>query len=78
MSYKYFENKDCEFYPCHEMKEQNCLFCFCPLYLLECGGAFKMLEGKDGHKVKDCGDCKITHSKDGYDYVMKKLREKGV
>ncbi len=35
MSYKFFENKDCEFYPCHKVSEQNCLFCFCQLYNLD-------------------------------------------
>ncbi|MCL2177308.1 MAG: cysteine-rich small domain-containing protein [Firmicutes bacterium] len=52
MSYKFFQNRACEFFPCHEVKEVdlgidfggslenfNCLFCFCPLYNLkdECG-----------------------------------------
>ncbi|MBR5155066.1 MAG: metal-binding protein [Clostridia bacterium] len=78
MNYKYFENKDCEFYPCHKMEEQNCLFCFCPLYFLDCGGKFKMIEGKAGHMIKDCSDCTIPHLPNGYDYVMKKLEEKGV
>ena len=33
-SYRYFENRACKYYPCHEVEndEMNCLFCFCPLY----------------------------------------------
>lgn len=74
MSCKYFENKDCEFYPCHDAVKLNCLFCFCPLYNLDCGGNFKMIESKNGGMLKDCSDCLIPHSENGYDYVMKKLK----
>lgn len=39
--YKFFQNKECEYFPCHKVKEAedfNCLFCYCPLYLKEeCG-----------------------------------------
>ncbi len=78
MSCKYFENRECEFYPCHNMENQNCLFCFCPLYFLDCGGNFVMIEFEDGREVKDCSECKIPHRCDGYDYVIKKLKETGV
>ena len=74
MSYKFFENKECEFYPCHKgMKEINCLFCYCPLYRLEdCGGSFKLL--KNG--VKDCSGCTFPHVRENYEKVIKKLSEK--
>ncbi len=78
MSYRYFENKDCEYYPCHKTKKLNCLFCFCPLYFLDCEGNFKMIEAEDGSIIKDCSNCTIPHCRDGYDYVIKKLKEKGV
>ncbi len=78
MSCKYFENRDCEFYPCHGLKNQNCLFCFCPLYFLDCGGNFVMIECDDGRKVKDCSSCTIPHICDGYGYVLNKLKEVGV
>ena len=30
-SFYYFENRDCQYYPCHKgMAEMNCLFCYCP------------------------------------------------
>ncbi|MEG0918538.1 MAG: cysteine-rich small domain-containing protein [Anaerovoracaceae bacterium] len=71
--YKFFSHKECEFFPCHNVKSKddfNCLFCFCPLYALgdKCGGKFKFT--KDG--TKDCTDCLIPHSSGGYDYIMKK------
>ena len=75
MSYRYFKNTDCEYYPCHSSDELNCLFCFCPLYRIDCGGNFKMIEGKDGKLIKDCSDCLIPHSEKGYDYIIKKLEE---
>lgn len=74
MGYKFFENKDCEFYPCHSGGSLNCLFCFCPLYNLDCGGNFKMITGKNGVLIKDCSECLIPHSENGYDYIIKKLQ----
>ncbi len=40
--YNFFQNKECEYFPCHKgVKEEdfNCLFCYCPLYTLgkHCG-----------------------------------------
>lgn len=41
MNYKYFIHQDCSFYPCHDLAEwKSCLFCWRPLYLLDCGGDF--------------------------------------
>ena len=34
-SYRYFENRACKFYPCHDMEHLNCLFCYCPLNSME-------------------------------------------
>ncbi|MBQ3009245.1 MAG: metal-binding protein, partial [Oscillospiraceae bacterium] len=32
-SFRFFENRDCEYYPCHKTDHPlNCLFCYCPLY----------------------------------------------
>lgn len=72
--YKFFTHEKCEFYPCHKIsedKKMNCLFCYCPLYALKenCGGNFKY--NKEG--IKDCSDCLIPHSENGYDYIMQKI-----
>lgn len=72
-NYKYFKNEKCEFFPCHKgisEEEFNCLFCYCPLYMLgdECGGNFIVNNG-----IKDCTNCLIPHSDGGYDYIMQKM-----
>jgi Zn-finger protein len=67
----YFSNTSCEYYPCHGIEGQNCLFCFCPLYTLECGGSYT----RTAKGFKDCSACGIVHEKDGYDFVMKKLMD---
>ena len=74
MSYKIFTNKDCEAFPCHEIddKKFNCLFCYCPLYFIECPGSYKLL--KNG--LKDCMECAIPHKGDRawnvmQDYILK-------
>ena len=56
--YAYFAHRECEYFPCHpgaDPENFNCLFCFCPLYLLgpRCGGSFAA--GPDGRK--DCSGC---------------------
>lgn len=72
-SYKYFSNKSCQYYPCHNTKnpdEFNCLFCYCPLYRTEdCGGNYTILQ----NGIKDCSNCMIPHSANGYDYIISKL-----
>ena len=74
MSYKYFDNKECEYFPCHKGANSdnfNCLFCYCPLYALgeECGGNTTYLE----NGVKDCSNCTFPHNKDNYNKIMEKL-----
>lgn len=77
MNYKFNQNKNCEFFPCHKMENTenfNCLFCYCPLYMLgkECGGNYKFTAGD----IKDCSACLLPHIKDvGYDHVQKKMME---
>lgn len=72
--YKFNQNKQCEYFPCHkgiDKDDFNCLFCYCPLYMLEnkCGGDFKVTKG-----VKDCSGCTKPHQKDGFDFVMSKMK----
>ncbi|MDI0267762.1 cysteine-rich small domain-containing protein [Clostridioides difficile] len=75
-NYKFFNHKDCEFFPCHKTnkpEEFNCLFCYCPLYALgeNCGGNFKYTD-KD---IKDCSSCMLPHKKDNYNYIMGKFQD---
>lgn len=71
-SYRFFQNKECEYFPCHRVKNDenfNCLFCYCPLYFLEeCGG-----NHIDNMGIKDCTNCLIPHSENGYDYIVDKI-----
>jgi Zn-finger protein len=69
--YKFFTNKKCEYYPCHDLDEINCLFCFCPLYhKKDCGGNCSYI--KD---VKDCSQCTKPHQKENYDLIIQELEK---
>jgi Zn-finger protein len=71
MKYRYFCHKECEWYPCHKNVDNlNCLFCFCPIYPYECGGKYKLLE----NGLKDCSECGLPHSQEGYDYIINFLK----
>ena len=74
MGKDFFENKDCEYYPCHAgLSEINCLFCYCPLYFLEyCGGNPIYLD-KSG--IKDCSLCTFPHKRKNYIDVITILME---
>ena len=72
-NYKFFQNNECEYFPCHkDVKEEdfNCLFCYCPLYMLKnkCGGNFKYTNG-----FKNCSDCVLPHNNGSYEYIMSKM-----
>ena len=76
MSYKFFENKECEYYPCHKTgSDINCLFCFCPLYDTDCPGNYRYVD-RGGKKVKSCIDCTFVHLPENYDIVMELIRKK--
>ena len=73
--YKFFQNSECEYFPCHETTDKenfNCLFCYCPLYMLKgnCGGNFVKT-----HDIKDCSKCLLPHSKGSYERIMSKMKE---
>lgn len=74
--YDFFQNRACEFFPCHPGAEEegfSCLFCFCPLYALGegCGGDFTYTpEG-----VKDCSGCLRPHRRENYDDICALLAQ---
>ncbi len=75
-NYKFFQHKECEFFPCHKVKDPenfNCLFCYCPLYALgdKCGGNFSYNE----KGFKDCTDCALPHTRNNYEYIISKYNE---
>lgn len=75
-NYKFFQHRECEFFPCHKTEDEenfNCLFCYCPLYALgeNCSGNFKYTE--DG--IKDCSNCLVPHKRKNYEYIMSKFMD---
>lgn len=73
MSYNFFKNEQCEYFPCHTTNDKdnfNCLFCYCPLYPFEkCGGNYTILS----NGWKDCSKCLIPHKQ--YDVIIERLVE---
>ena len=75
-SYRFYQNRECEYFPCHKVsneEEFNCLFCFFPLYALGSGCGGNCSYTKDG--IKDCSACLLPHSPKGYDYITDKFKE---
>lgn len=73
-SHRFFQNKDCRYFPCHKVKDSsafNCLFCYCPLYALgdNCGGNCSYTE----NGIKDCSNYLIPRSPEDYDYINSKV-----
>lgn len=74
-SHKFFENKECKYFPCHKGLEAfNCLFCYCPMYPKEkCLGNPRYIERSE-RKIKDCSNCTFPHQPENYDKIMEFLR----
>ena len=74
-SYKFFQNKQCEYFPCHQCGGEgfSCLFCYCPLYALgdKCGGKFTYTETG----IKDCSDCLRPHCRENYDGITRQVSQ---
>ena len=74
--YRFFQNRECEYFPCHQgIREEDfsCLFCYCPLYALgeACGGAFTYTEAG----VKSCLLCAFPHRRENYEAVLARFPE---
>ncbi len=70
----FFQNKECEYFPCHKtdnIDDFNCMFCYCPLYMLgdKCGGNYKILD----NNVKDCSNCLVPHTKNAHTFIENKF-----
>ncbi len=68
----FFQNRSCEYFPCHEgvdPDEFNCLFCYCPLYALgrRCGGNYQYTE----KGYKSCAECTLLHEGDAGERIVK-------
>ncbi|MGE4317925.1 MAG: cysteine-rich small domain-containing protein [Deferribacterales bacterium] len=71
MSYKHFTNEKCEYYPCHKLDGQNCLFCYCPLYFFKDCGGDPVWSGN----IKDCSQCVRNHDENSYEFIMERLKK---
>jgi len=65
-----FTHKKCNFYPCHKnIKNINCLFCYCPLYNINCrkygGNPIYILR-----TTKDCSQCIFPHQEIHYRKII--------
>ncbi len=74
-SYRFFANKECQYYPCHKgVEELNCLFCYCPFYLTDsCPGRPEYIDTGD-RIIKDCTYCTFPHVPENYDKVLACIR----
>lgn len=74
--YAYFCNDACEYFPCHPtdtIQNFNCLFCYCPLYILadKCGGDFVYLD----NGYKDCSQCLFPHQRENYGAIVSRYHD---
>jgi len=74
--YDFFQNRECEYFPCHEHADPetfSCIFCYCPLYCLgeNCGGSFRYTE----NGIKDCSNCLKPHLRKNYADICGKIKE---
>ena len=72
----FFQNRACEFFPCHkgaDAENFNCLFCYCPLYALgkKCGGNCSFTESG----IKDCSGCLVPHRRENYGRIVARFGE---
>ena len=75
-NYKFVQNTQCEYFPCHKgipIEVFNCLFCYCPLYALkeECGGDYSYLSSG----IKSCMGCKKPHDCGGYEHISNHIND---
>ena len=73
-NYDFFQNKACEYFPCHEGADTetfNCMFCYCPLYALgeHCGGNFTYTP----MGIKDCSNCMRPHIRENYEKIQRQM-----
>ena len=74
--YAFFQNRACEFFPCHKGADPenfSCLFCYCPLYALgkRCGGNCSFTESG----IKDCSGCLVPHRRENYGRIVARFGE---
>ena len=76
LHHQFFQNRECKYFPCHKGVDEadfNCLFCYCPLYMLgkKCGGDYVYTE----KGVKTCVGCTFPHRKENYAAVLARFSD---
>ena len=69
------KKRKCKYFPCHERvaeREFDCMWCYCPLYEIDCAGRYEIV-GKD--MVKDCTNCIMPHAKEGIKYILRRINQ---
>ena len=74
--YDFFQNRECEYFPCHKNADPetfSCLFCYCPLYCLgeHCGGNFRYT----AKGIKDCTNCLRPHQRENYPAIQQQMSQ---
>ncbi len=74
--YDFFQNRECEYFPCHagvDPESFSCMFCYCPLYCLgeSCGGNFRYTE----NGIKDCSGCLRPHKRENFDSISSRMAD---
>ena len=73
----FFSNIECEYYPCHqEVKEFNCLFCYCPLYYNNPCPGNPSYKNFDDTIMKICTNCTYPHEAKNYENIIAFLKNK--
>lgn len=75
-SERFFQNRDCPYFPCHEGVDEaffNCLFCYCPLYALgkACDGDCRYT----ANGLKDCSGCVFPHKPENYERLLARYHD---
>ena len=73
-NYDFFQNTNCEYFPCHKCDDPqkfSCLFCYCPLYALgeNCGVNFTYTQ----NGIKDCSACLRPHKRENYEAISREM-----
>ena len=75
-NYDFYQNRECEYFPCHpdaDPETFSCLFCYCPLYPLadRCGGCFTYTDTG----IKDCSGCLRPHKRGNYTQIQAQISQ---
>ena len=69
------QNKECEYFPCHNIDNLQCDFCYCPLYpCYDKRVRGKIIKNDKGEDIWDCKDCVILHKKQNVNLIIEMIK----